>query len=600
VRYTVSRQQPHGIDPKSNRVIIEWASNGHNGGDIAFGNDGYLYVSSGDGTSGSDVNLTGQSLNDLLGAVLRIDVEHPDAGRNYGIPKDNPFINRAGARGELWAYGLRNPWRLSFDRESGQLWAGNNGQDLWEQVFLIQKGGNYGWSISEGSHAFQVQRKAGPDPISPPAAEHHHSEARSLTGGRVYRGNRLPKLVGTYVYGDWSTGRVWGVKHDGTKPTWHQELVDTPFNITGFGTDHAGELYVIDHVGAFYRLEPTTPADQPSQPFPTRLSQTGLFDSVADHKPHAAALRFEVSAPQWADGATLEHFAALTGLERVEQKPQLNAGGTWTLPNGSALVQTLALVPIGDSGKPARQRVETRVLLRQQGEWTGYSYRWNAEQTDADLVPSAGSSQEFEVPDAAGPNGRRDQVWRFPSRSECMVCHSRAAGFILGFTPLELDRDVDYGGIVDNQLRSLEHIGIFEGTLPARGKDRPRLVNPYDEKAPRDARVRSYLHVNCSTCHVSEGGGNSNMELSLTTPRDAMRLINALPEHARFDIPDARVVAPGSSERSVLYHRISRRGTDQMPPLGSTEVDRTAVKLIGDWIRELPSADRDRQGKPAR
>jgi uncharacterized repeat protein (TIGR03806 family) len=600
VRYTVSRRQPQGIEPNSKRLIIEWASNGHNGGDIAFGNDGYLYVSSGDGSSDSDANLTGQTLNDLLGAVLRIDVDHPAAGRNYGVPKDNPFVNRPGARGELWAYGLRNPWRLSFDRESGQLWAGNNGQDLWEQVFLIQKGGNYGWSVSEGSHAFHVQRKAGPDPITAPAAEHSHSEARSLSGGRVYRGSRLPKLVGTYVYGDWSTGRVWGVKHDGTKATWHQELVDTPFNITGFGFDHSGELYVIDHAGGFYRLEPTTEADQPTQPFPTRLSQTGLFASVADHKPHPAAIRFEVSAPQWADGATLEHFAALPGLERAVQKPQLNAGGSWTLPNGSALVQTLALDRIGDAGKPAHQRVETRLLVRQQGEWTGYSYRWNAEQTDAELVPAAGGSQEIEIADAAEPSGRREQVWRFPSRSECLFCHSRAAGFILGFNPLELDRDVDYGGIVDNQLRSLEHIGVFEGALPERGEKRPRLVNPYDVQAPREARVRSYLHVNCSTCHVPEGGGNARMDLSLTTALGRMRLINEPPAHAQFNIPDARLVAPGSPERSVLSHRISRRGTDQMPPLGTTEVDRTAVKLIADWIRALPPTDRDHAGKRAR
>ncbi len=217
VRYTVDRRPPHRIDPDSKQVIIEWASNGHDGGDLAFGNDGFLYVSSGDGSSGSDANVTGQTLDDLLAAVLRIDVDHPDPGRNYSVPSDNPFVNRPGARPELWAYGLRNPWRLSFDRESGQLWVGQNGQDLWEQVYLIKKGGNYGWSLTEGSHVFLAERKAGPDPILPPTAEHPHSEARSLTGGRVYRGTRLPDLVGAYVYGDWSTGRVWGVKHDGTE-----------------------------------------------------------------------------------------------------------------------------------------------------------------------------------------------------------------------------------------------------------------------------------------------------------------------------------------------------------------------------------------------
>ena len=479
---------------------------------------------------------------------------------------------------------------MSFDRESGQLWAGNNGQDLWEQVFLIKKGANFGWSVSEGSHAFHVQRKAGPDPISPPAAEHHHSEARSLTGGRVYRGNRLPQLVGTYVYGDWSTGRVWGIKHDGTKAIWHQELVDTPFNITGFGSDHHGELYVIDQGSGFYRLEPTTEADRPKQPFPRRLSETGLFASVAEHKPHPAALRFEVSAPQWADGATIERFAALPGLDRIEQKPQMNAGGAWTLPNGSALVQTLALERFGGEGQRAtRKRIETRLLVRQQGEWTGYSYQWNAGQTDATLVPSAGGSQEIEVPDVAEPNGRREQVWRFPARSECLVCHSRAAGFVLGFSPLQLDREVDYGGVIDNQLRALEHVGVFEGTLPALAANRPRLVSPYDAKAPKEARLRSYLHVNCSTCHVQEGGGNSRMQLSLGGSTGEMRLIDELPAHSQFNIPGARLVAPGSPERSVLYYRVSRRGTDQMPPLGSTEVDRRGVNLIADWIRSLPT-----------
>jgi glucose/arabinose dehydrogenase/mono/diheme cytochrome c family protein len=592
VRYTVNRQAPHGIDAKSKRLIIEWASNGHDGGDLAFGNDGFLYVSSGDGSSGSDAHMTGQTIDDLLAAVLRIDVDHPDPGRNYGVPKDNPFVDRKGARPELWAYGLRNPWRLSYDRESGQLWVGQNGQDLWEQVYLIKKGANYGWSITEGSHIFVATRQAGPDPISPPTAEHPHSEARSLTGGRVYRGTRLPELVGAYLYGDWSTGKVWGIKHDGTKVIWNRELVDTPFSITGFGTDHAGELYIIDQVTGFYRLEPTTEADRPKQPFPTRLSETGLFESVASHKPHPAAIPFDVCTPQWADGATIERFVAVPALEWIEQQPQLNAGDVEGLPNGSVLVQTLSLDVVEAAGKPARKRVETRLLVRQQGEWTGYSYRWNAEQTDGLLVGASGDTRVFEVPDPAEPGGRREQDWRFPSRTECMVCHSQAFGFIAAFNPLQLDRDHNYGGITDNQLRTLEHIGVFGDKLARRPANRPRLVNPYDAKAPLEARVKSYLHVNCSTCHITQGGGNSLMELGLATPIGKMNLINEVPQHDRFDIADPRLVAPGSPERSVLYQRISRRGTGQMPPLASTRVDRKAVELIADWIRSLPPATR--------
>ncbi len=274
------------------------------------------------------------------------------------------------------------------------------------------------------------------------------------------------------------------------------------------------------------------------------------------------------------------------------QKPQLNAGGTWTLPNGSVLVQTLSLDRFDGSDKPVRRRIETRMLVRQQGEWTGYSYRWNAAQTDAELVPAAGAALELEVPDPSAPDGRRDQTWRFPARTECLTCHSRAAGFILAFTPLQLDRDRKYGRVVNNQLRALEHVGVFEGALHRRKNDEPRLVNPYDARAPLEARARSYLHVNCSVCHVHEGGGNSRMQLDLDTPPARMHLLDEEPTHDRFDLKDARLIAPGSPERSVLFHRISQRGTGKMPPLVSTEVDREALNMIGDWIRGLSAAAR--------
>ena len=149
-----------------------------------------------------------------------IDVDHADPGRAYSVPKDNPFAGVAGVRPETWAYGLRNPWRMTVDEKTGHLWVGNNGQDLWETAYLIQKGANYGWSVVEGSHPFYPSRKAGPTPFSPPTVEHHHSESRSLTGGIVYYGSRHAELRGAYLYGDYSTGKVWGVRHDGTKVTW--------------------------------------------------------------------------------------------------------------------------------------------------------------------------------------------------------------------------------------------------------------------------------------------------------------------------------------------------------------------------------------------
>lgn len=588
VRYHVERTPPYRLDPDSAVVIIEWPSDGHNGGDLAFGPDGFLYVSSGDGTSDSDLNQTGQTLDDLLAAVLRIDVDHPDPGRHYSCPADNPFVARPGARPELWAYGFRNPWRLSYDLPTNQLWVGNNGQDLWEQVYLVRRGANYGWSVSEGSHIFHAQRPAGPDPISPPTAEHHHSEARSLTGGRVYHGDRLAELRDAYLYGDFSTGRVWGIRHDGTKTIWHRELVDTPLQITGFGTDHQGEVYIIDHGGGFYRLEPARPEDLPTQPFPTRLSETGLFRSVASHAVHPAVIPYSVNASSWADGATIARFLALPGSSTIEVTPQRG----WNLEAGSVLMQTLSLNLADDAGKSERKRVETRLLTKQQGEWVGYSYRWNEDQSDAVLVPSAGDSEAFLVADPRADAGQREQIWRFPSRSECLVCHSRAANFVLGLSTLQMNRDHDYGEHVDNQLRTFEHIGLLRDKLTKTPEALPRLVDPRDELAPLESRARSYLHANCSSCHVEAGGGNSAMELEFSRPRDQMKLIDIEPRHDRFDLKNARLIAPGEPERSVLHQRISRRGTGQMPPLVTTEVDHHAAAMIADWIRSLRDGQR--------
>src|SRR5262249_30434674 len=176
----VARFKARGAPPKadlsSEKVILEYPSGGHNGGCLRFGPDGYLYIGTGDGSGIADGLETGQDLSDLLGSILRIDVDKTDPGLNYAIPKDNPFVKMKGARPEVYAYGLRQPWKYSFDKKSGDLWAGEVGQDLWEMVYKIEKGGNYGWSVMEGSHPFRPERKKGPTPILPPIIEHHHAD----------------------------------------------------------------------------------------------------------------------------------------------------------------------------------------------------------------------------------------------------------------------------------------------------------------------------------------------------------------------------------------------------------------------------------------
>ena len=498
-RFTMNRATGK-LDPASELVIIEWDSNGHNGGDVAFGNDGMLYVSSGDGTADSDRNLRGQDLTHLTAKILRIDVDHPDPGRAYSVPRDNPFVGLAGAAPETWAYGLRNPWRLSYDRATGQLWTGVNGQDMWEYAVLVERGKNYGWSLFEGSHPFQPNRQAGPTPISPPTVEHHHSEARSLSGGVVYHGNRLPDLKGAYIYGDWSTGKIWAVRHDGANVVWHREIADTTLQITGFGIDHNGELVVIDHGSGFYRLVPeTATTDRPA--FPDRLSQTGLFASTSTRAVAPGLIPYSVNAPLWSDGLKKERFIAVPG----EGKVGFQGGGKgWDFPEGTVLVKTFLAEFAADSPSTSRP-IETRLMTRQQGEWVGYTYLWDDAGENATLVGKEGLDRTLIVRDPSAPDGRRTQSYHYPSRAECMVCHSRAANFVLGLSDVQMNRDHDYGGTVANQLRTLDHIGLFAEKLPKRPEAIDRLVNPDDPKADLDRRVRSYLHSNCANCHVRGG-----------------------------------------------------------------------------------------------
>jgi glucose/arabinose dehydrogenase len=243
----------------------------HNGGTIAFGPDGYLYITLGDSGAADDPLSTGQNPRDWFGSILRIDVDHPSDGRPYGIPADNP-ARRSPTFGhwapEVYCIGLRNVWKFSFDRKTGDLWAGDVGQNLWEMVHRIENGGNYGWSIKEGFHSFQPQRRQRPDPASPirpPLAEYPHSPTSdrpdsglSVTGGYAYRGKKIPELVGAYVYGDFETGRIWGLRFEDGKVTANGELVEvsprTKLNIASFGEDPQGELYILAFNGRIHEL----------------------------------------------------------------------------------------------------------------------------------------------------------------------------------------------------------------------------------------------------------------------------------------------------------------------------------------------------------
>ncbi|HEV8340252.1 MAG TPA: PQQ-dependent sugar dehydrogenase [bacterium] len=250
--YRVSDDDPN-VASRTERVVltIDQPYRNHNGGLNLFGPDGMLYIGMGDGGSGGDPHNNGQRLDTLLGKMLRIDV---DGGTPYRVPPDNPFVGRAGARGEIWAYGLRNPWRFSFDRRNGRLFVADVGQNAWEEIDLLERGGNYGWRIMEGAHCFRPQNGCDRDRLALPIAEYGREGGCSVTGGFVYRGSRIRDLVGRYLFADYCSGRLWMLT-EGAAGRWTMNtLLDSGLRVSSFGEDQDGELYVVDHGGAVYRI----------------------------------------------------------------------------------------------------------------------------------------------------------------------------------------------------------------------------------------------------------------------------------------------------------------------------------------------------------
>ena len=256
-RFEVSSNDPNQADASSEKrlIYIQQPYPNHNGGAVVFGPDGYLYLGLGDGGSGGDPQGNGQSTSTLLGKILRIDV---DGGSPYAIPADNPFVNGGGLM-EIWAYGLRNPWRISFDRAIGDLYIGDVGQNAWEEIDFLPAGSpggtNFGWNYREGTHPYQGSPPANLA-LAEPIAEYSHDQGCSVTGGAVYRGPALPAWQGVYLYGDYCSGKVWGLLRNPLGAWLNGLLFETGSTISSFGTDEAGELYLVDYSGSLFKLAP--------------------------------------------------------------------------------------------------------------------------------------------------------------------------------------------------------------------------------------------------------------------------------------------------------------------------------------------------------
>ena len=588
-RFTVTKTDPPRIDPESEEIVLTFPQGGHNGGDIHFGKDGLLYISTGDGANPNppDPLNTGQDISDLLSSVLRIDVDHKDEGRSYAVPKDNPFVGLKDARPEVWAFGFRNPWRMSFDRATGELFVGDVGWELWEMVHRVEKGGNYGWSATEGPQPIKPER-VGPAPIQPPLVELPHTLACSITGGYVYRGQKFPELVGAYIFGDWETRRMWAARFDGDKTKEMPEIVRPTVRFSAFGEDAAGELYCIDHdSGTLHTLERKDAGSQNAD-FPLTLSKTGLFTSVKDHQPAGGVIPFAINSRQWLDGASAEHFFAFPGTsaatlhESGKPIPGLVYWHNFRMhfPKDAVLMRTLSL--------PGR-RLETQLLHYDGADWRAYTYIWRDDQTDADLAPADGAEKEVRI-------GGQTRLWQFQSRSQCMSCHSNQSEYAAAFLPEQLNR---LGQSGRNQLIDLTEAGFIQRvgnngqSLPPFDTDSAarerKVADPTDESQPLEARARGYLHGNCGHCHSDHGGGAVAVRLQFQTAAGDMKAIGVRPSRGDFGLADAEIIKPGDPHASTLLFRLAKFGRDRMPHIGSELPDETGLKLVEAWIAGLKS-----------
>ncbi|MBI5495059.1 MAG: PQQ-dependent sugar dehydrogenase [Deltaproteobacteria bacterium] len=546
------------LDPATEQVLLtlEQPYANHTGGGIAFGPDGLLYIGLGDGGSGGDPGNRAQNVNALLGKFLRIDV---DGGTPYGIPADNPFASGGGLP-EIYALGLRNPWRWSFDLATGDLWAGDVGQNSYEEVDIIRRGGNYGWRFREGLHCYNPATNCPSAGLVDPVVEYPRSVGSSITGGYVYRGSAIPELRGVFLFADFVSGRIMAAQPDpGTGGYTRVQLLASGMNISSFAQDHAGEVYLIQYgTGGVHRLDRA--GSPPVDIFPARLSQTGCVSTTDPRQPAPGLIPFSVAHPLWSDGADKERFLALPDGETID----VDGDGDMTLPVGSVLVKNFRL---------AGKLIETRLFMRHpDGNWGGYSYEWDDAETDATLLPSGKNRTVGAL------------TWSYPSRVQCMQCHTAAAGRTLGVETLQLNTPHAYpNGRTANQLMTWEHLGLFTAPLAPPPEARPVLA-PVTAITDVTATARSYLHVNCSQCHRPGGTGLGSADYRFTTPWNQVGACGSAPTQGELGIAGAQVFKPGVPAESLIPVRMNRRDIHGMPPVGSNMVDSVGVALMTDWI----------------
>ncbi len=620
-RYQASIVNPNQGDTATAQILFAQRddSANHNGGDLHFGPDGYLYCGladegHSDGLNGNDQKIT----KDFFSALCRIDVDkratnlppNPHGAllgqTNYFVPANNPFVgattfngnavNPDAVRTEFWAVGFRNPWRFSFDTD-GTLYCGDVGQNTFEELNIVTAGKNYGWNFWEGS--WQRTNNAllaavAPGFVnSPHLLEYPRGGNAAIIGGLVYRGDKYAQLYGSYIYGDYVSGKIWELNHTGTNVTENSlimtdDLNGQSFNVSGlsaFGIDPSNDdlLYADVQAGnngsikRFIYNNTTNGA-----PVPTLLSATGAFTNLATLGVAPGIVAYDLNTPFWSDNAIKTRWFSIPNTNLTMT---FNPTGYWTFPNGSVWIKHFEL-EITNGVPSSRRRIETRFLITNTNGGYGVTYRWTTPPTNAVLVAENGLDEAITNYTSSGAISNI-QVWRYPSRAECIQCHSPGSGFALGFNTWQLNRDFNYNSTTTNQLQALSLAGYFSNSVTNHHLLRA-LAHATNSAVSLEYRVRSYLEANCSYCHQTDSS-RALWDGRITTPGHANDIING-PLIGNSGNTNNRVVVPGSLANSVLFQRIANMGSAHMPPLATAVVNTEAVNLLAAWItNELPS-----------
>ncbi len=573
-RFKVSKD-PNVVDHSSEKILLTAPQPfaNHNGGALEFGPDGYLYFSLGDGGFKDDPLGNGQNIGTMLGAINRINPDVESESKPYSIPADNPFVNTPAAAPELFAMGLRNVWRFSFDRKTGELWAADVGQNLIEEVNIIVRGGNYGWNRYEANDDFAKQTQLATERHDKPIAWYGHEWGGSITGGYVYRGKKFPELDGSYFFGDYMTGNMWRTRKNESNEYTTELARRTGRSIASFGEDDEGELFLLSFDGGIYRIVPTENPEDTFKDWPRRLAETGLFANMEKQVPADNLVAYEVNAPFWSDGAKKERFLLLPKGESLVYRNE----GSWTIPVGTTIVKNFFL----EMGAKKRKRtVETRLIKRTSDGWQSATYVWNRQATEAELLTDG---KQFEYASLQGT-----QSWHAPSSSECAACHVDAAGYVLGLNTAQLNRETNGS----NQITNWTKQGLLK--MPADSNlsepdlsQAAKFCSPLDTTANLETRARVYLDVNCAMCHQPNGPGNANIDLRYATDLESTKTIDTKPTQGDLGTVDARLISPGHPERSLMLQRIETKAVGRMPNIGSNRVDQKGADLLREWIKSL-------------